>query len=191
MKRITRVVIPAALLLFVAFGCAKEKKQTVAANDAIKTESECTDYDVTLLSHGFQNGKTTYVWSIVNPIPGNGTNCTLQDLSHWGLLPDPCSDTPYPGLFFFQQDVVSAAYSKDGGATWVSLGKPAIKTDKSQNCSGNYKFLKFDAGTNGSAATQYKLVLNGQWSVRGNVAFFKAGQRCWSQWVEGGIGCKP
>lgn len=191
MKRITGIVIPAALLLFSVVGCSKEGKQVTPANETIITESECTDYNVSLLSHGFVNGKTTYVWSIINPVPGNGQNCTLQDLSNWGLLPDPCSDTPYPGLFFFQQDIVSAAYSVDGGINWVSLGTPTVKSDKSQNCTGEYKFLKFDKGTTGSAETQYKLVLNGQWGVRGNVAFFKAGKKCWSQWVEGGIGCKP
>jgi hypothetical protein len=123
-------------------------------------------YVVKLESATYANGKTTFVWSVYNPKPGNGTNGTYQDLSHFGVVLGSCVDL---------KDIVS------GG----SYGK-----DPSQNCYTS-PYLKFDYGTNGTQKATYTLVLNGKYGVAPTTAVFKSGVRtgCCTTTIQG-VGCK-
>jgi hypothetical protein len=120
-----------------------------------------------------------WIWTVTNPNPGNGLNCTLQNLSHWNLILPSC---------ITNANIVSAAYSLDGNS-WISL--PAqIAVDPSSTCYAGL-VLKFDFGTNGSAPTYYKLVTTGGVTLGLLTAVFKSGSRTgchtYGEYVEGPV----
>lgn len=120
--------------------------------------SNCpTPYLITLESVTLVGGNYEWVWSITNTNPGNGTNGTVQNLSHWDITLGQCATLA---------DVVSAAYSADG-VNWTSF-TPTLEEDLSvlNTCSiVTGPVLKFDFGTSGSAKSYYKLVINKNLSV--------------------------
>lgn len=174
MKTINSNLVAFTFFAVIATSCQKEIKisQTEFSESSAKANTQPTPaicngrYNVILESGQptANNGLYTWIWSIQNPNPGNGTNGTVQDLSHWGMQFGHC---------FNWSHVVSSAYSYNG-STWHSF-TPEYKIDKSQNCITTPVF-KFDAGTNGSAKTYYRLVLN-TYYPSGNNAFgnFKSG----------------
>jgi hypothetical protein len=123
-------------------------------------------YTIKLESVTYANGQTTFIWSVTNPKPGNGSNGTFQDVSHFGVVLGTCVS---------RSDIVK------GGSFGV---------DKSQSCyTGPY--LKFDYGTKGSKTTFYTLVLKGTYSVEKTTAVIKSGSKtgCCTQQIDG-VGCK-
>ena len=194
-----KVVVPAfmsAVLVFVSFGCKKEKyadNSSVAESEfATKRPSSspggtCANYNVAL-SRSFENGQTSFVWTVTNPNPGNGTNGTLQNLSHWSFIPGCAGDL---GLEQNWSDIISAQISFDG-STWTVIGPtPILTPDPSQSCS-NANVFKFNYGTSGSNPSYYKLVIKGNYAeAEDNFAVFKSGANtgCCTRIVPG-IGCK-
>lgn len=122
-------------------------------------------YNAQLVSTQQMGLNYEWVWSVANPNPGNGTNGTLQNLSHWSLA---ISD------LITAQNIVGVAYSTDG-INWVPL-PVHFAIDKSQEC---YKgtVLKFDYGTTGSAPTYYQLVVNQEFPTGFSLANFKSGNK--------------
>jgi hypothetical protein len=120
-------------------------------------------YTITLESRTQVNGNWEWVWSVQNPSPGNGNNGTVQNLSHWGMQFGAC---------FTWTSVVSAAYSADG-ATWNGF-TPQFQSDPSQSCMTT-PVLKFDFGTNGSAKSYYKLVVNRDYQAVPTPGYYKSG----------------
>ena len=134
---------------------------------SLKTKSAplCGTYTTQLISNQAVGLNTEWIWTVTNPNPGNGTNCTLQNLSHWNLVLPDCVTNEH---------IVSAAYSTDGNS-WINL--PAqIAVDPSSTCYSGL-VLKFDYGTNGSAPTYYKLVTSGGVVPGPVAAVFKSGSR--------------
>jgi hypothetical protein len=161
---------------------------TSLANIGPENTSSCLNYQISL-TRDFSVNKTTFIWTIVNPNPGNGNNGTTQDLSHWSFVPGcPGSN----GLEQNWSDLLSASYSLDGGITWITITPtPILKPDPSQTCS-NANVFKFDIGTSGSTPTKYRIVLMGKYAQdANNFAIFKSGARtgCCTRTVPG-IGCK-
>lgn len=120
-------------------------------------------------------------WKVTNPNPGNGNGGTIQNLSHWGFTPGGCLST---------SDIVSAAYSSNN-TNWTSFN-PSIQPDPSQSCStGNV--LKFDFGSNGSATSYYRLVVNRHFTEGTVQAYYKSGNRtgCGTFTIPGITGCPP
>ncbi len=123
-------------------------------------------YAITLESHTqLANGNWEWIWSVQNTNPGNGTNGTVQNLSHWGMEFGTC---------FSWSDVSSAAISTDG-TTWNGF-TPAYAVDPSQNCQTT-PVLKFDYGTVGAAKSYYKLVLTYNYAVGTTHGYYKSGAR--------------
>lgn len=122
-------------------------------------------YVITLESVSPVDGKFEWVWSVRNPNPGNGTNGTVQDLSHWGMQFGSC---------FNASHVVSAAYSSNG-SSWHSFN-PTIQVDPSQGCM-TAPVLKFDFGTSGGNKSYYKLVLNGSYQSGPVPGYYKSGRK--------------
>ena len=120
-----------------------------------------------------------WTWSVQNPNPGNGNNGTAQDLSHWGMQFGSC---------FLTTSMVSAAYSADG-VNWTSF-TPAYTTDPSQGCMAS-PVLKFDFGTQGTAKSYYRLVVNTDYAMGSANAYYKSGGNtgCCTFSVTG-IGCE-
>ena len=130
-----------------------------------KSTFDCGTYTTQLISTQAVGLDNEWIWTVTNPNPGNGTECTLQNLSHWNLILPDCVTNA---------NIVSAAYSTDG-VSWISL--PAqIAVDPSSTCYSGL-VLKFDYGTSGSAPTYYKLVTTGGVTPGPIAAVFKSGSR--------------
>jgi hypothetical protein len=125
------------------------------------------------------NGTWTWIWSVQNPHPGNGNGGTAQNLSHWGFTLGTC---------VVWSDVLAAGYSYDG-TTWTDFS-PNYAVDPSQDCM-TQAVLKFDAGTQGSQKTYYRVVLAQSYTVEpASLGYYKSGQRtgC-GTFLFTGIGC--
>ena len=136
-------------------------------------------YVVTLESKTLVGGNWEWVWSVKNPNPGNGTNGTSQDMSHWGMQFGTC---------LVWSDIVSAAQSADG-TTWISF-TPTYQVDPSQSCVTT-PVLKYNMGTSGTAKSYYRLVLSKNYSVDPSAfAYYKSGARmpCCT-FTFNGVGC--
>jgi hypothetical protein len=182
------------LLALAFFSCQKESSSsaanelsTMARKPTGTTNANCYDYNVNLsVDYTSEPGHSIFTWSIQNPAPGNGSNGTLQNLSHWDFVPSDCLDDNW-------QDVLSASYNQ--GAGWVAITPlPTIEPDPSLvkfGCTSGDVF-KFDQGTTGSAITQYRIVMNGHWGTGDMTVFFKSGTNtgcCTKTITAGGIGC--
>lgn len=120
-------------------------------------------YIITLESKTLVNGNWEWVWSVQNPNPGNGSEGTVQNLSHWGMQFGPCD---------IISSVTGAAYSPDG-VNWTSF-TPLYQVDPSQECVTSPVF-KFDYGTTGSAKSYYKLILNQDYEQGSSFGYYKSG----------------
>ena len=174
-------------------GCQKEVKQgeespaTLSTPDpnSVNCSLSCPDYQVAM-QRTYANGQTTFIWTITNPCPGNGQNGTLQDLSHWVMVPGQCLVDNFA-------DLVEVAYNQ--GAGWIVFNPmPTLEPDQSmvnQGCiTGNV--LKFNAGTNGATPTSYRVILDGNWGTDNLSLFFKSGGItgcCAASFTGLGIGC--
>lgn len=117
------------------------------------------------------NGTWTWTWSVANPNPGNGTNGTVQNLSHWAISLGQCATI---------QHVISGAYSANA-QTWTSFTPawapdPSLNNPNSNGCSITNPVLKFDFGTTGTAKSYYRLTVNQNFQVDPAVtAWYKSG----------------
>jgi hypothetical protein len=148
----------------------------------------CANYVVTL-ERTYADGLTTFIWSVTNPNPGNGSNGTLQALSHWAFVPGCAGPN---GLEQNWDDVKEAAYRSGANNPWTMIvPTPELAQDPSQGCTSANVF-KFNFGTIGSSVSQYKLVLYGNYaSEDNNFAVFKSGANtgCCTRSIPG-VGCK-
>lgn len=144
---------------------------TLSATLPLTAASTCASpYTVTLenvTNNG--NGTYTWTWSVANPNPGNGTNGTLQNLSHWDITLGACVT---------MADVVSGATSTNG-TEWTAF-TPTFEVDNSfntPNCNiTTVNVLKFNLGTTGSAKSYYSLTINKNVDVDPAVtAYYKSG----------------
>ncbi len=151
-------------------------------SDAITTVCP-TPYVIILESITQVGSNYEWVWSVSNPNPGNGSDGTVQNLSHWDIELGQCAT---------MDDIVGAAYSGDG-VTWTPF-IPTYEEDASMlnACSLlTGPVLKFDFGTSGTAKSYYKLVLNKSLNIdMGATAFYKSGNTtgCGTQCFPG-LGC--
>lgn len=98
------------------------------------------------------NGTYTWTWSVQNPNPGNGSNGTIQNLSHWDITLGSC-------VTF--DNVVSGATSTNN-VDWTPF-TPSFQADPSlpvSGCAVTADVVKFDLGTSGSAKTYYRLTID-------------------------------
>ncbi|WP_423128188.1 hypothetical protein [Gaoshiqia sp. Z1-71] len=194
---IVKTVLSLAVVSFAFVGCQKPDKliDGVAGLEKekgkpIPSESSCADYLVDL--NVTQNaGSTEFVWTIINPNPGNGKNGTLQNLSHWGFSAAGCED-PALNLENNWSDVLAAYYFDYSLGEWVEiLPTPEVKPDPSMSACTNDPMVKYDYGTTGDLPSLYKLVLAGHWGTSKVTGYFKSGANtgCCEFQIDG-IGCK-
>lgn len=159
--------------------------QTFIASNATSTIlpsiSTSSPYVVTLESiNNNGDGTYTWIWSVLNPNPGNGLNGTVQDLSHWDITLGQCATI---------DDVVSASMSEDG-INWLVNYLPSLRPDPSQNCYAD-SVIKFDLGTRSNIKSYYQLTVSKNFSVDNTViAVYKSGNntRC-GTFQFSGLGC--
>ncbi len=186
--RTNHIVILALASLLMGIGCSRDTKElnnqsqtAVAGKQPVTSTTTCNSnaYVVTLESKTLSAGNWEWVWSVRNPNPGNGTNGTSQDMSHWGMQFGSC---------FTWADITGAGYSIDG-TNWTSFS-PTYQVDPSQSCVTT-PVLKYNVGTSGTAKTYYKLVISKNYTVDPNAfAYYKSGARmpCCT-FTFSGVGC--
>ena len=121
-------------------------------NNKSKTNS-VDAYQIVLVTKNLAGSNTEWTWSLTNPNPGNGTNGTLRDVSHW--------DVALPAQA--EAALVSAEYSFDG-VNWHS-SSIVVERDFSIKLCTLVDVLKFDAGTTGSAPTYYKAIYDADFTL--------------------------
>jgi hypothetical protein len=180
-----RLLSPAmAILLFILSSCQKNsyKEPAFSENISLSTKgneqvlnkasasSPCNPfaYEVILESRTLTGGNWEWIWSVRNPNPGNGSNGTSKNLSHWDIQFETC---------FNPSALMSGAYSSDG-MNWINFS-PSVERDPSQSCVTT-PVLKFDFGTTGTAKSYYRLVLSQEYPVGNALAYYKAGTGCCS-----------
>ena len=192
MKHVEHWGMPLVMAIVLLIGCQKSEKVALENRAAATTvsavvtpvSSECsTPYKIVLESVTKVGDTWEWVWSVQNPNPGNGSNGTVQDLSHWVIRLGQCAT---------MADVIGAATSPDG-ITWT----PFVPTYETDNAILNFcsfdtdPVLKFDLGTTGGAKSYYKLVISKNLGVDLNgIAFYKSGNvtRC-GETCFPGLGC--
>jgi hypothetical protein len=196
MKLLKLPLLGLSALLF--FGCQKATLQDSTASNLLKAEpltisaetSSCLGYNVKLdVDQTSKPGYTIFLWTVTNPNPGNGKNGTIQNLSHWDFVPGSC-------LVDNLADVTEASYldSKNGWTTILPLtiGQDPAMSNGGFNCPTG-DVIKFPYGTSGSAPSQYKIVLKGNWGIGNMFTYFKSGATtgcCSGDLANVGIGCK-
>jgi hypothetical protein len=174
--RLVAVLICACMITL--FSCQRNANDELAFSDNIEVASEvaaakpgvpadpCNPYAYTVLLESktpLENGTWEWVWSVQNPNPGNGSNGTAQDLSHWGMAFESC---------FNFSHIVDAAYSADG-FNWTSF-TPYNEVDPSQACYTG-PVLKFDYGTTGSNKSYYRITVNSFYRTGLQSGYYKSG----------------
>jgi len=142
--------------------------------------STATSYTITLVGIERVGVNDVWTWTLTNTNPGNGSNGTLQDVSHWSLPLCPAAETA----------LVSAQYSYDG-ITWIS-SSINIDRDPSIRLCTKEDVLKFDVGTSGTTPTYYRATFNKVFTVDPFAySYIKTGgglQGC-NVYTYAGVGC--
>jgi hypothetical protein len=200
MKLIRLTLLGMAAFFTAITGCQRDAHQDITSNQnqpAINNGTEsiynnpvagkggggtCNPnaYNIVLESRTqLADGNWEWIWSVQNPNPGNGSNGTVQNLSHWGMQFNAC---------FNLASMVTAGYSADG-VTWTSF-TPTYQSDPSQSCM-TVPVLKFDFGTTGGNKSYYKLVVSNNYPAGSAPGYYKSGANtgCCT-FTFSGIGCE-
>jgi hypothetical protein len=181
-KKLLFVGVLCAALGFSACQKNADSSKSVEEMQGAKPPSpsmDCSNYTVDA-TISYANGKTTVIWSVTNANPGNGSNGTSKDLSHWDWFLPQCID-----FSKVLQGYSTTTWSNDL-TTWTAF-TPTNTTDPSQSCN-TANVIKFNFGTSGSNTTWYAIVLDGtnySLSNDANQALFKAGTACCQKAIEG------
>ena len=130
-------LVATCFLTLSSFGPGQKHKKPVVAS-----------YDVTLVGREMVGDNEQWTWSLSNPMPGNGQNGTLQDVSHWSMALPPTAEAA----------LVSAEYSTDGN-NWHNI-PIEVERDPSIRVCTSIDVLKFNFGTDGANATYYRATFN-------------------------------
>jgi hypothetical protein len=167
----TRTLLGIGILAMSFFGLTAFAPKSKAVTTNLPGEYSVQMVSNTQVGEGYE-----WIWTVTNPNPGNGTNGTIQNLSHWSIA---VANT------ITVQNVIGVAYSTDG-ITWHNL-TPSVAVDKSNDCAIGTQ-LKFDYGTTGGEPTYYRLILDTDFAEDGtSIANFKSGSRtgCYTSSVSG------
>ncbi len=149
--------------------------------DKEKKSKPVTAYAITFLGMEQVGNNYQWTWSVANPNPGNGTNGTLQNISHWSL---PLCATAEAAL-------VSAEYSYNG-TTWTSISINMDRDPSIRVCT-SVDVLKFDIGTSGTAPLYCRITFNRLFNINpASVSYIKTGgglQGC-NMYTYTGVGCE-
>ncbi len=175
MKQFNKTIFLTAAIAVFTFSLSsfsREKKK--------QHQTTTSSYLITLLGMEPVNNNFQWTWSVVNPNPGNGSNGTLQNVSHWSLPLCPAAESA----------IVSAEYSYDQ-ITWTSVSID-MERDPSIRLCTTTDVLKFNTGTLGTAPLYCRITFNQQFTVNPEAkSYIKTGgglQGCNTYWYTG-IGC--
>jgi hypothetical protein len=111
-------------------------------------------YQIVLISKNTVGSNVEWTWALTNPNPGNGSNGTLQDLSHWDLALNEQAEAA----------LVSAEYSHNEGATWTNSTIEVERDPSIRFCTGS-DVLKFNTGSTGGEPTYFRATFNADMTV--------------------------
>jgi hypothetical protein len=153
---------------------------TLSSFNKQKTPQLSAAYVITIMSTEMTGTNQVWTWSVTNPNPGNGSNGTLQDISHWSLPLCPLAEAA----------LVSAQYSYDG-TNWINVSINMDRDPSIRVCTTT-DVLKFNVGTSGTAPLYCRITFNKR--LTGNpmaVSYIKTGgglQGC-NLYIYSGVGC--
>jgi hypothetical protein len=127
------VIVTGAILTLTSYTTVKTAKTTPV-----------TAYTISLVGKTMVGTNEQWTWSLTNTNPGNGSNGTLQDVSHWDIALPPAAENA----------LVAAEYSKDGN-NWHSIALVVDRDPSIKMCTGQ-DVLKFEAGTEDDQPTYYR-----------------------------------
>jgi len=140
----TAIVVAVIAASFVSLSAFISKKKATSAVDS---------YQIVLVTKNPVGTNTEWTWSLTNPNPGNGSNGTLQDVSHWSV---PLNEQAEAAL-------VSAEYSFDG-VNWHAA-TTSVDRDPSIRACTSVDVLKYDHGTTGGNSTYYRATFSADFVV--------------------------
>lgn len=163
MKHFFKFTILASVVAAGIFGLSAFTTKQATSVDA---------YSIQLISNSSnesRGGAFEWTWVLTNPNPGNGTNGTLQNVSHFDIALSAGAEAA----------LVSAEYSFDG-ITWVSVPIEIERDPSIRQCTTT-DVLKFNAGTVGGQPTYYRATFNQEFSANPYA----------TSWIKGGsrFGC--
>jgi hypothetical protein len=148
--------------------------------NSAKINKTADAYIITIVSTEMTGTNQVWTWSVTNPNPGNGSNGTLQDISHWSLPLCPLAEAA----------LVSAQYSYDG-TNWSNISINMDRDPSIRACTST-DVLKFNVGTSSTAPLYCRITFNKK--LTGNpiaVSYIKTGgglQGC-NLYIYSGVGC--
>ena len=149
--------------------------------DKKKNSKPATAYTITFLGMEQVGNNYQWTWTVANPNPGNGTNGTLQNISHWDLPLCPLAEAA----------LVSAEYSYNG-TTWTSVSIDMDRDPSIRVCT-SVDVLKFNIGTSGTAPLYCRITFNQLFIINPiAVSYIKTGgglQGC-NIYTYTGVGCE-
>ena len=134
---IAAIIVTMAIITFSSFSIVKK-----SGNSGVSC------YQITLESKLPVSTGEQWTWSVTNVNPGNGSNGTLQNVSHWSVALNEQAEAA----------LVSAEYSFDG-ITWISV-PIEMERDPSIRVCTSTDVLKFNMGTTGGQPTYYRASFN-------------------------------
>jgi len=141
----TAIVVAVIAASFVSLSAFIAKKKAKA--------SSIDSYQIVLVTKNLVGSNSEWTWSLTNPNPGNGSNGTLQNLSHWDLALNAQAEGA----------LQSAEYSYDG-VNWINSTIEVERDPSIKFCTGS-DVLKFNAGTDGSTPTYYRATFNTDFTI--------------------------
>jgi hypothetical protein len=142
--KLTVIAAVATATIITVSAFTSEKKENNSAIDS---------YQICCISKSPAGANWQWTWMLTNPNPGNGSNGTLQNVSHWS----------FPLSAFAESALVSAEYSLDG-VTWISVPIEVERDPSIRQCT-TVDVLKFNMGTSGSQPTYYRATFNYDFST--------------------------
>lgn len=160
------LVLAFATLLF---SCSQLEPFSLENDNVLKSTFSSSDgpYNVDLTVRALDGGLYEWVWKVTNPNPKNGSEGSIQNLSHWNITLGKCAQI---------NDITYAGFSNDGGVNYEGLLPLKLEADQSIRECSNASVLKFDRGTEGSIPSYYKLIVDKDFSVDEMLkAYYKSG----------------
>jgi hypothetical protein len=174
MKQLNKAIFLSAAVIAITTG--------LSSFTPVKKETKpVASYTITFIGKEQIGNNYQWTWSVLNPLPGNGSNGTLQNISHWSLPLCPLAEAA----------IVSAEYSYDQ-VNWTSVSID-MERDPSIRVCTTTDVLKFNTGTSGTAPLYCRITFNKDFILNPfAVSYIKTGgglQGC-NVYLYSGIGCE-
>ena len=148
MKHFFQLTVALAILTAATF--------TLSAFVPAKKTANASSYSIQMIEKALDAANNEqWTWVLSNPNPGNGTDGTLQDVSHLSI----------PITAEAEAALVSAEYSYDG-ITWITIPLSVDRDPTIKQCT-SVDVLKFDVGTTGTQPLYFRITFDDEFETSG------------------------